>query len=186
MKFDAQNAVHLRWIGARIRSVAVASVGRFFILLLRSVVHKLIWIGMSSDNWGFGWVLTINFIWINVHMNYYSCDWGGWNKLKKALTEICYRFFTNLSNPTRLAALEQLMDKPMSVNELADALGQEQSMISHNLKPLLECNLITIQKQGKKHVYSANQETLSPIFEAIQNHAQKFCPTGGKCLKGEN
>jgi DNA-binding transcriptional ArsR family regulator len=106
--------------------------------------------------------------------------------LKKALTEICYRFFTNLSNPTRLAALEQLMDKPMSVNELATALGQEQSMISHNLKSLLECNLITIQKQGKKHVYTANQETLGPIFEAIQNHAQKFCPTGGKCLKGEN
>ena len=73
----------------------------------------------------------------------------------------------------------------MSVNELATALGQEQSMISHNLKPLLECNLITIQKQGKKHIYTANQETLNPIFEAIQNHAQKFCPTGGKCLKGE-
>ena len=109
-----------------------------------------------------------------------------WNKLKKAPTEICYRFFTNLSNPTRLAALEQLMDKSMSVNELATALGQEQSMISHNLKSLLECNLITIQKQGKKHIYTATQETLSPIFEAIQNHAQKFCPTGGKCLRGEN
>ena len=100
-------------------------------------------------------------------------------QMKKTLTEICYRFFTNLSNPTRLAALEQLMDKPMSVNDLAIALGQEQSMISHNLKPLLECNLITIQKQGKKHIYTANQETLQPIFETIQNHAQKFCPTVG-------
>ena len=39
------------------------------------------------------------------------------------------------SSPTWLtqldyAAIEQLMDKPMSVNELAAALGQEQSMIS--------------------------------------------------------
>jgi DNA-binding transcriptional ArsR family regulator len=107
-------------------------------------------------------------------------------KTKKTLTEICHHFFTNLSNPTRLATIEQLMDKPMSVTELATALGQEQSMISHNLKPLLACNLITIQKQGKKHIYAANQETLNPLFEAIQNHAQKFCPTGGKCLKGEN
>ena len=119
-------------------------------------------------------------------MNYYSCDQGEMEQMKKGLTKICYHFFTNLSNPTRLAALEQLMDKPMSVNELAIALRQEQSMISHNLKPLLECNLITIEKQGKKHIYTANQQTLSPIFEAIQNHAQKFCPTGGKCLKGEN
>ena len=106
--------------------------------------------------------------------------------MKKGLTKICYHFFSNLANPTRLATLEQLMDKPMSVNELATALGQEQSMISHNLKPLLECNLITIQRQGKKHIYTANQETLTPIFESIQNHAQKFCPTGGKCLREEN
>lgn len=109
----------------------------------------------------------------------------GDKKTKKGLTQICHKFFTNLSNPTRLAALEQLMEKPQSVTELAATLGQEQSMISHNLKPLLQCNIITIQKQGKKHIYTANKETLTPIFEAIQNHAQKFCPTGGKCLKGE-
>ena len=105
--------------------------------------------------------------------------------MKKGLTHICYRFFINLANPTRLAAIEQLMDKPMSVNELAAALGQEQSMISHNLKPLLECNLISIHKEGKKHIYTVNVETISPILEAIEKHAQKYCPTGGKCLKGE-
>jgi DNA-binding transcriptional ArsR family regulator len=73
----------------------------------------------------------------------------------------------------------------MSVGELAAALGQEQSMISHNLKPLLACNLITIHREGKKHIYTVNVETISPIFEAIENHAQKFCPMGGKCLREE-
>jgi DNA-binding transcriptional ArsR family regulator len=109
----------------------------------------------------------------------------GEKKMKKGLTETCYRFFTNLSNPTRLAALEQLMTKPLSVGELAKTLGQEQSMISHNLKPLLECNIIAIRKEGKRHIYTANKETLTPIFSAIENHAQKFCPTGGTCLKEE-
>jgi len=117
-------------------------------------------------------------------MNFYSCDveerW-----MKKSLTTICYRFFTNLANPTRLAALEQLMTKPMSVSELAQILNQEQSMISHNLKPLLQCNIITIQKKGKQHIYTANKQTLTPIFAAIENHAQNFCPTGGACLKEE-
>jgi DNA-binding transcriptional ArsR family regulator len=107
-------------------------------------------------------------------------------KMKTGLTKICYHFFTNLANPTRLSALEQLMEKPMSVKELATVLGQEQSMISHNLKPLLQCNLITIKKEGKQHIYTVNQETLRPIFTAIENHAEKFCPTGGKCLRGEN
>ncbi len=106
--------------------------------------------------------------------------------MKKGLTEICYKFFNNLSNPTRLATLEKLMEKPMSVNELADVLGQEQSMISHNLKPLLECNFVFIEKQGKKSVYSANQETIATLFKAVELHAEKFCPTGGKCLKEGN
>ena len=106
--------------------------------------------------------------------------------MKKGLSETCYRFFVNLANPTRLATLEQLMKKPMSVNELAEVLGQEQSMISHNLKPLLECNFVYIKRQGKKRIYSVNRETVDALFKAVKNHAEKFCPTGGKCLLKEN
>ena len=36
------------------------------------------------------------------------------------------------------------------------------------------------------HIYTVNEETMRPIFRAIQNHAEKFCPTGGKCLRGED
>lgn len=102
--------------------------------------------------------------------------------MKKGLTAICYKFFTNLSNPTRLAMLEKLAEKPLSVNELAQSLGQEQSMISHNLKPLLHCRFIYAERQGKKHIYSVNQETINALFTVIENHAKKFCPSGGKCL----
>ena len=101
--------------------------------------------------------------------------------MKKGLSKTCYKFFSNLSNPTRLAAIEQLMKKPMSVNELAKSVGQEQSMISHNLKPLLECNFIYLNKQGKKRIYSVNKETISALFKAVENHSQKFCPKDGKC-----
>ncbi|XES78467.1 MAG: ArsR/SmtB family transcription factor [Candidatus Bathyarchaeia archaeon] len=105
--------------------------------------------------------------------------------MKKGLTTICHHFFTNLANPTRLAAIQQLLTKPMSVTELAAALGQEQSMISHNLQPLLACNIVFVENHGKKHVYSVNRETLDPILKSIEHHAEKFCPTGGKCLQGE-
>ena len=93
--------------------------------------------------------------------------------MKKGLSETCYRFFSNLSNPTRLAAIEQLMKKPMSVNELAEFLGQEQSMISHNLKPLLECKFVYLKRQGKKRIYSANKETIGALFKAVENHEKK-------------
>ena len=101
--------------------------------------------------------------------------------MKKGLSETCYRFFVNLANPTRLAVLEQLEKQPMSVNELADVLGQEQSMVSHNLKPLLECNFIYSKRDGKRRIYSTNDETISALFKVVQNHAEKYCPTSGKC-----
>ena len=106
--------------------------------------------------------------------------------MKKGVSETCYRFFVNLANPTRLAVLEQLMKKSMSVNELAESLGQEQSMVSHNLKPLLECNFVYIKRDGKKRIYFANKETIGALFTAVDNHAQKFCPTSGKCHLKEN
>ena len=106
--------------------------------------------------------------------------------MKRGLSETCYRFFVNLANPTRLAVLEQLIKKSMSVNELAESLGQEQSMISHNLKSLLECNFVFIKRDGKKRIYFANKETIEALFNAVENHAKKFCPTGGKCHLKKN
>ena len=106
--------------------------------------------------------------------------------MKKGLSETCYRFFVNLANPTRLAVLEQLIKQPMSVTELAEALGQEQSMISHNLKLLFECNFVYIQREGKKRIYSVNEETVGALFKTVENHAKNFCPTGGKCHLKEN
>ena len=106
--------------------------------------------------------------------------------MKKGLSETCHRFFVNLANPTRLALLEQLMKQPMSVNELAEVLGQEQSMVSHNLKPLLECNFVYSKRDGKRRIYSANEETIGALLRTVENHAEKFCPTGGKCHLNDN
>ncbi len=56
LRFAVQNVVHLQWSELRIRSVVVAVVERFFILLLRGVVLRLrmIWVGMN-----FSWFLVL-------------------------------------------------------------------------------------------------------------------------------
>ena len=101
--------------------------------------------------------------------------------MKPGLAETCYVFFKTMANPTRLAILETLRDGSKNVTEIAEKLKQEQSMISHNLKPLLECNFVYIKREGKKRIYSVNEETVGALFRAVENHAEKFCPTGGKC-----
>ena len=101
--------------------------------------------------------------------------------MKTGVTELCYGFFSTLANPTRLAIIENLLEKPMSVTELVEAIGQEQSMVSHNLRPLTICKLVSRRREGKNNVYYLNHETLDPILTAVENHAEKFCDNGANC-----
>mgnify|MGYP000595488398 CR=1 FL=1 len=102
--------------------------------------------------------------------------------MKQTLSETCYLFFSTLSNPTRLAILELLRDGPKNVTEISKALNQEQSMISHNLRPLERCGFIFSERRKKERYYSLNKETMESLFETFVYHAKKYCPTKGKCL----
>jgi DNA-binding transcriptional ArsR family regulator len=108
-----------------------------------------------------------------------NASWSDW--MRQGATELCYGFFSTLANPTRLAIIERLNEKPMSVTELVEALGQEQSMISHNLRPLTRCKFVTRQREGKNNVYYLNHETMDPILTALENHAEKYCVNGINC-----
>lgn len=101
--------------------------------------------------------------------------------MKKKLSKTCYKFFSTLANPTRLATLENLMDGPMNVSDIAETLEQEQSMISHNLRPLVRCGFVTAERVGKAKVYKLNGETVEALFKIVENHADNYCPTGGHC-----
>jgi len=101
--------------------------------------------------------------------------------MKRNLTETCYGFFHTLANPTRLAIMEKLRSGPMNVTTIAEALDQEQSMISHNLRPLERCRLILPERRGREKLFRLNMETMEPIFRAVENHAEKYCPSKGQC-----
>jgi len=102
--------------------------------------------------------------------------------VKQNLSETCHQFFSTLANPTRLAILELLRDGPRNVTELSEALNQEQSMISHNLKPLERCRFVFSERRKKERFYSLNKETMEKLFKVFSYHAEKYCPTRGKCL----
>ncbi len=55
-------------------------------------------------------------------------------------------------------------------------------MISHNLKPLERCKFVFSEKKKKERFYSLNKETMEPLFKTFFYHAEKYCPTEGKCL----
>ena len=106
----------------------------------------------------------------------------GSEKMKYDLSQNCHIFFSTLANPTRLAILELLRDSPRNVTEIAEALKQEQSMISHNLRPLERCGFVFSERIKRERFYSLNKETMEPIFKILAQHASKYCSTRGKCL----
>jgi DNA-binding transcriptional ArsR family regulator len=105
--------------------------------------------------------------------------------LKRGLTEVCYGFFSTLANPTRLAILEKLTDGPQNVTALSESLGQEQSMVSHNLGPLERCGIVASTRQGKQKVYQLNGDTAERLFQVVKAHAEKFCPFHGACAESK-
>ncbi|MCW4050919.1 MAG: metalloregulator ArsR/SmtB family transcription factor [Candidatus Bathyarchaeota archaeon] len=101
--------------------------------------------------------------------------------VKQGITNLCYGFFSTLANPTRLAIIETLSERPMSVTEIVESIGQEQSMVSHNLRPLVQCNFVQVRREGKHRIYTLNQETIEPLLETVQNHFEKYCGNGVNC-----
>jgi DNA-binding transcriptional ArsR family regulator len=87
----------------------------------------------------------------------------------------CESFFEIIANKTRIKILELLKTKDMSVSEIYTNLNEEQSKISHNLKRLSACNIVTSKKSGKKRIYSLNKETILPLLKIIDNHVEKYC-----------
>jgi len=90
-----------------------------------------------------------------------------------------------LGNPLRIEILKQLKKGPLSVGEIAQQLGEEQSKVSHSLSALKKCNFVESKRDGKKIVYSLKESLLRKIegqnlFEALEKHYEKH---GGKCWR---
>lgn len=92
-----------------------------------------------------------------------------------------YIFFDTISNKTRMCIIESLMKGDKSVNEICSDVKEEQSKISHSLKRLMECNFLEVKRDGKKRIYSLNQETVVPILNLVDKHVSKFCDQS--CIK---
>ncbi|MFH1399758.1 MAG: metalloregulator ArsR/SmtB family transcription factor [Candidatus Woesearchaeota archaeon] len=90
-----------------------------------------------------------------------------------------YRFFNTVSHRMRWEILRLLEKKAMSVSEICEALGEEQSKVSHNLKKLVDCNFLDVQKEGRSRIYSLNKETILPLMELVEKHVRNYC--GKKC-----
>lgn len=75
-----------------------------------------------------------------------------------------------LATPSRVQILRALMDGPCAVGPLADALGMEQSAVSHQLRILRDHHLIDAERHGRRRIYSLEDEHVADFFRAALRH----------------
>ena len=99
--------------------------------------------------------------------------------------------FETLSNELRVRIIESLMIGPLTVKQLSEKLGVEQSRLSHSLQMLKTCSYVDVEQKGKEHIYSLKPtvkgglempEERSNIFTVIHRHAHTECAGGCKKL----
>jgi len=84
-------------------------------------------------------------------------------------------FFTSLANPNRLQIINVLRTKERNVSEICEATGFEQTMVSHNLKRLERCGMVTPRQKGKYRYYTLNKKTIGPLMGLIDTHIKHNC-----------
>lgn len=85
------------------------------------------------------------------------------------------------ANELRLRILENLRQKPMSVNELAEKTGSERSNVSHSLQMLRLCNIIDAREEGKNRIYFLKDAVIlskvegGSVLQAFGQHIARHC-----------
>lgn len=86
-----------------------------------------------------------------------------------------HNFFMNFANKTKLNIILSLEKNPLSVKQITENTGQEQSKVSHNLKKLAYCHILNVERNGKERIYSLNKETVIPIIKIVKEHVKRNC-----------
>jgi ArsR family transcriptional regulator, nickel/cobalt-responsive transcriptional repressor len=78
-----------------------------------------------------------------------------------------------LSTPSRVLLLGSLLDGPRSVSDLMEALGMEQSAVSHQLRVLREHELVRAEKVGRTRLYALYDEHVATLLQAGLDHVNR-------------
>lgn len=86
------------------------------------------------------------------------------NKLEKAAY-----ILKTIAHPTRLAVIAQLQETAeLTVNELIEKTGCEQSLLSHHLTNMKTKGLLKVRREGTSAYYSLKELNLSSVLACIE------------------
>ena len=93
------------------------------------------------------------------------------------------RFFRVLGDPTRLAILELLLERPHTVSELVEATGSRQSTVSNHLACLRWCRFVEAERQGRRVTYRVMDARIGALLDASRELTDEHCEHLASCTR---
>ena len=85
------------------------------------------------------------------------------------LERIAYILKT-VAHPLRLGIIHLLEQYPrLSVSEICEKLGSEQSLTSHHLQNMRLKGILSVKREGRSMMYSLKERDVSLIIECLKN-----------------
>ncbi len=78
-----------------------------------------------------------------------------------------------LATPSRVQILACLRERPRPVGDLVEALGLEQSAVSHQLRVLREQGLVRAERFGRQRVYALQDEYVAALLDDAVSHVAR-------------
>lgn len=82
--------------------------------------------------------------------------------------------FQAIADPTRRLIINMVAEKPLTVNFIAQSFSVSRQAISLHIKILIECELLTIKKQGREHYCEAKLDQLNEVATWVEQYRQHF------------
>ncbi len=75
-----------------------------------------------------------------------------------------------VAHPMRLGIIHLLEQHPqLSVTDICDMLGSEQSLTSHHLQNMRLKGILAVKRDGRSMMYSLKERDVSLIIECLEN-----------------
>ena len=89
--------------------------------------------------------------------------------LVEKLERVAYILKT-VAHPVRLGIIHLLEKNPkLSVTEICDKLGTEQSLTSHHLQNMRLKGILSVKKEGRSRMYTLKEKDVSLILQCLAN-----------------
>ena len=88
-----------------------------------------------------------------------------------------------LSTPSRLQILVCLRAAPRTVSEIVEAVGMEQSAVSHQLRVLRQQSVVSVQRIGRTRLYALRNEHIGALIDDALAHLRALERPGAEATK---